>query len=300
MAEKTVFGGLLPPADDPRAVGRRVFEVLEEAVRAKMDLGLHEMWARNYRLGRNRPWRGATPAGVPLSSANLLHMHRQRTVNMLTDNSPTFNVTRVGDAGDEDVFLTMERLAGHWWIEQEQQAALEKSVLNSETYGVAVEKVIFDPDLEYGLGEVRTVVVDPFRFAVFPPACLDVRDAEAVLHFEPVSLREIARRWPKAAHLVRSDADYLHELVDQRREVARGESGRRGFLARVAEVGITAATLSGVAGLVVAKADAWYAYGDAVEAARLGAKKAVSGAADVAAVAAAVDGVAWPEAGGAV
>ncbi len=96
-------------------------------------------------------------------------MHRQRTVNMLTDNSPTFNVTRMGEAGDEDVFLTLERLARHWWIEQEQQAVLEKSVINGETYGVAVEKVIFDPDLEYGLGEVRTVAVDPFRFAVYPP-----------------------------------------------------------------------------------------------------------------------------------
>ncbi len=236
MAEMDVRRELLPPAGDVRAVGRRVFGIMEEAVRAKADMGLHDMWARNYRLGRNRPWRGATPAGVPLSSANLLHMHRQRTVNMLTDNSPTFNVTRMGEAGDEDVFLTLERLARHWWIEQEQQAVLEKSVINGETYGVAVEKVIFDPDLEYGLGEVRTVAVDPFRFAVYPPDCLDVRDAEAVLHFEPLSLREIARRWPKAAHLVRGDADHLGELGDQRREVVLGEPGRQGFLSRAGGV----------------------------------------------------------------
>lgn len=72
------------------------------------------------------------------------------------------------------------------------------------------------------------------------------------------------------------------------------------YSALVAEVGITAATLSGVAGLVVAKADAWRTYGDAVEAARLSAKKAVAGAADAAVVAVVVAGVTWPEAGGAV
>jgi len=153
MPDHALTGQILPPASDPRAVGRRVFDLLHQAVRDKADAGLHDMWARFYRLGRNRPWKGATPAGMPLSSANLLHMHRQRTVNTLTDNSPTFNVSRVGDGGDADAFLTMERLARHWWTEQEQQAVLEKSVMHGETYGVAVEKVVFDPDLEYGLGE---------------------------------------------------------------------------------------------------------------------------------------------------
>jgi len=245
MPDHALTGQLLPPASDPRAVGRKVFDLLHQAVRDKADAGLHDMWARFYRLGRNRPWKGTTPAGVPLSSANLLHMHRQRTVNTLTDNSPTFNVSRVGDGGDADAFLAMERLARHWWTEQEQQAVLEKSVMHGETYGVAVEKVVFDPDLEYGLGEVRTVVVDPFRFAVHPPRCLDVQDAAAVFHFEPLSLREIARRWPDTGHMARSDADLLGELLDPRREAARGEAGRRGFLARAGEV---AGAVFGMAG----------------------------------------------------
>jgi hypothetical protein len=236
MPDSRATEQLLPPASDPRAVGRRVFDLLHTAMQAKIDDGLHDMWARFRRLGRNRPWKGTTPAGVPLSSANLLHMHRQRTVNTLTDNSPSFNVTRVGDGGDEDAFLTMERLARHWWIEQEQQAALEKSVINGETYGVAVEKVVFDPDLEYGLGEVRTVVVDPFRFAVYPPRCLDVQEAAAVFHLEPLSLREIDRRFPHAAGQARSDAALLDELGDPRREAVRGHGGRRGFLSRLGEV----------------------------------------------------------------
>ena len=178
---------LLPPDDQPEKVGRRVFDLLEAVIQEKTRLGLHDKWTRHYRLGLNRPWRGQAPGGLPLTSANLLHLHRQRTVNTLTDNNPTFNVSRVGPLGDETLFTTLERAATWWWAEQEQQAVLERSVINGETYGVAVEKVVFDPDLEYGLGEVRTVVVDPFAFGIYPTSCLDIQDAEAVLHFTPMA-----------------------------------------------------------------------------------------------------------------
>ena len=248
MADATVNTGLLPPAGQPEQVGRRVFDILETVVREKTRLGLHDKWTRHYRLGRNRPWRGPAEPGVPLLGANLLHLHRQRTVNTLTDNHPTFNVNRVGPGGDEALFRALERAAAWWWGEQEQQAVLERSVINGETYGVAVEKVVFDPEREYGLGEVRTVVVDPFAFGVYPTSCLDIQDAEAVLHFAPMSLREAARRWPQAASRLRSDAALLAELGDGRREIASGDGRRLGLFARFGEVVKTLVVSAGAAG----------------------------------------------------
>lgn len=236
MAVAACSGELLPPAERPDLVGPRVFELLEAVVADKARLGLAEKWTSHYRLGRNRAWRGAATTGAPMASANLLHLHRQRTVNMLTDNNPTFNVTRVGPDGDDTLFRTLERAAACWWTEQEQQAVFERSVLNGETYGVAVEKVVFDPDLEYGLGEVRTVVVDPFAFGVFPTDCLDLRDAAAVLHFTPMPLREVARRWPQAAGKIQSDAALLASLGDNRQEMATGDGSRRGLFSRFGEV----------------------------------------------------------------
>ncbi len=246
--DASTHGQLLPPDTRPDLVGRRVFDILEAVVREKSRLGLHDKWTRHYRLGQNRPWRGQAPAGVPLASANLLHLHRQRTVNTLTDNHPTFNVNRVGPLGDEELFRILERAAAWWWTEQEQQAVLERSVINGETYGVAVEKVVFDPDLEYGLGEVRTVSVDPFSFGVYPVSCLDIQDAEAVLHFTPVSLREAARRWPHAASQLKSDAALLAELNDGRREIVRGDGRQHGLWARFGEVVKTLLGASGEAG----------------------------------------------------
>ena len=227
---------LLPSADRPDLVGRRVFELLETVVRDKAAQGLTEAWTQYYRLGRNRSWQGPAQPGVPQLGANLLHLHRQRTVNMLTDNHPTFNVNRVGPAGDERVFSVLERAAAWWWNEQEQQAVYERSVINGETYGVAVEKVVFDPELEYGLGEVRTISVDPFAFGVYPTNCLDLQEAEAVLHFAPMSLRQAAKRWPEAAGKLRSDADMLADLGDGRREIMLGDGRRQGLFARFGEL----------------------------------------------------------------
>ncbi len=251
MPESTPNYAVLPPAAEPDRVGRRVFEMLLEVVRDKSALGLHDKWTRNYRLGRNRPWPGRTPAGLPLSSANFLHVHRQRTVNTLTDNHPTFNVARMGDAAHDDAYRALERLAAHWWNEQEQQAVLERSVINGETYGVAVEKVVFDPELEYGLGEARTVVVDPFHFGLYPVNCLDVQEAEAVLHFYPMSLRRARRRWPEAAGRIKADGALLAELNDTRREAAAGGSpeARSGFTARFGDVVRTLVNASGGTGV---------------------------------------------------
>ncbi len=66
------------------------------------------------------------------------------------------------------------------------------------------------------------------------------------------------------------------------------------FPALDAEVNITAASILGVAAVVVATADAWAAVADTIEATRLGAKKDVTDAADVAAAYAVLDAITWP------
>jgi hypothetical protein len=72
------------------------------------------------------------------------------------------------------------------------------------------------------------------------------------------------------------------------------EAFKRQYAAIYGEVGITADTPLAVARVVVAKADAWWAYGDAVETARLAGKRDVMAAVDLAGVAAAETAVVWP------
>lgn len=219
---------LLPPEGHPR-VGYRVFEILAEVLQHKNDLGLPAKWMRAYELSKNRHWRN-TSKKAPLVTANLLHAHRVRTVNTLTDNNPTFNVIQVGEVEDgnpekEDIFDTLLKTAEFWWTDTEQQSVLEETVLNGELYGTTFEKVVFNRELEGGLGEVEALTIDPWHIGWYPVKCKKLEKAHAVLHFYPMSVREARWRWPKAADQITSDDDMIKMLGDQRLEIKANSLG---------------------------------------------------------------------------
>lgn len=223
---KPEFEELLPQPGDGQ-VGYRVFSMLEEILKAKESAGLATKWTRNYELWVNHHWKSKSKK-VTLTSANLMYSHLRKTVNLLTDNSPTFNVLRSGEGSDQvqdELYDKLRRTAEYWWSEEEQQAMLERSVLNGEVYGATIEKVFFNPDREFGLGEVETEVVDPFYFGMYPPDTMDIQKAEAVFHFYPMSLREARRRWPDKAEDIKGDTELLLSINDTRKEIAVGRQG---------------------------------------------------------------------------
>jgi len=232
MAEEESHS-LIPPEGDPK-VGEKVFEVLGRIVADKIRLGLHDRWMRNYRLRRNLHFKSRPEIGKPLVSANLLYTHGQRTVNTMTDNDPTFNVAAVGQIADQDKeqLADLQRCTEHWWRDQEQQDVFESSVINGEQYGIAIEKVVFNPDLEYGLGEVETIPVDPFHFGWYPVKLTSARDlqkSEALCHYYPVPVRSLKARHPELAGRIKPDSELARELMDdERREVMGSGSGGKG------------------------------------------------------------------------
>ena len=217
---------LLPPEGDTE-LGYRIFEILEEIVKFKNELGLPGKWNRNYELGKNKHWKQDSNK-VTLITANLLHAHRQRTVNTLTDNNPTFNVRQVGevDPEKEEVFDSLLWTSEFWWQDQEQQSVMELSVINGETYGLAIEKVRFNAELEYGLGEVETENVDPYHFGWYPCKTKKIQQAQMVVHYYPITLREARRRWPEVAEHITSDRQVLEELGDERLEVTANQRSK--------------------------------------------------------------------------
>jgi len=221
---------LIPPVGDAK-VGKKVFECLGEILEDKIALGLHDRWLEYYRLSRNKAWRRNSQT-VPLVSANLLHTHRQRTVNTLTDNDPSFNVLAMSNEDKAASVFKVQKQCEYWWHETEQQGVFEESVRNGETYGIAVEKVMFDATLEAGIGEVRTVVVDPFYFGVYPVTAKNNQDAEANFFFYPMSAREARRRWPHMADQIKPDSEFLDDLGKERRELQQGTSVD-GYLSRL-------------------------------------------------------------------
>ena len=230
--------GELIPAPNDDAVGYKLFQLLAEILQDKSDLGLPAKWTRNYELAKNKHWKNPS-AKATLVSANLLFAHRLRTVNMLTDNNPTFNITQLGnpDETDTEIYDKLLRTAEHWWSENEQQNVLERSVTNGETYGCTVEKMIFNWEIDAPRGEVETEVIDPFNFGFYPVKCKDLSKAEAVFHYWPMSIREARRRWPDMADDIRADDEILKELGDERRDVQGGRSSQpKGYFSTFAGV----------------------------------------------------------------
>ena len=120
-------------------VGPKVYQIWGEVLSDKLDLGLHAEWVRNKELVRNKHWRNKTDSGVPLVSVNLIHAHVQRTCNTMTDNNPTFNVSKVGDVEqiDPKYFEDLGHAVDYWWGDQEQGYQRAMNYFNAfNQYGV--------------------------------------------------------------------------------------------------------------------------------------------------------------------
>ncbi len=217
MAKKIESTELIPPKGDGQ-VGYKVFNLLALVLKDKSNLGLPGKWNSHYKLSRGKHWAKKSKK-VSLVTANLLFTHRQRTVNMLTDNNPTFNVVKLGnpDEIEDEIYDDLLHTAEHWWTDQEQQAVLEKSIINGETYGCTIEKVVFNPDLEFGMGEAETQLVDPHHFGFYPVKSKEIQKCDALFHYWPINVREAKRRWP--GFEIVADSEYLEELGDSRREI---------------------------------------------------------------------------------
>lgn len=201
-------------------VGYRVFEILKEILDDKEKLGLPKKWIKYYEQRKNKHWKNQTK-NLSLVSANLIFTHIQRTANLLTDNNPTFNVSRAtGDQSvDDTIFDKMNKMSDHWWREQEQQDVLEDSVITGETSGCTIEHTFFDVE-EGEDGEVVCDTVDPFYFGVYPVKTKKNQKAMANLYYKPMTVMEARKAWPEFADKIQSDSEYLKELGDERREIS--------------------------------------------------------------------------------
>jgi len=242
-------GELLHEENHPM-LGYRVFDILADIVQHKQDLGLPAKWNRCYELGKNKHWRQAPKKNVALVTANLLHTHRTRTKNMLTDNNPTFNIRAAGevDPDKEDLYKTLLKTAEYWWSETEQQKAFEVTVDNGETYGLTVEKMLFNPELEQGIGEAESAIIDPFHIGWWPVKQDNIQKCEAILHYWPMTVREARRRWPNFADRIKSDKEMLEQLSDTRMEIQANMTGKKGLGAYITNFANTVKNVMNLAG----------------------------------------------------
>lgn len=215
---QTQIPELIPP-EGSEDVGIAVISMLDEILQYREDLKLAEKFNRFYQLRRNKHWKNKNK-NISLVSANLLGAHHSKTVNMLTDNNPTFNAVQAGemDQDSAEKLSLLVKTTDSWWNETEQQHVFEESVSTGELYGMVGEFVSFNPDINFPEGDVETETLDPLYFSCYPPKCRKVEKAEAMLRWYPMSVREARRRWPEAAEYLQGDESLLSEIGDERHD----------------------------------------------------------------------------------
>lgn len=236
--EKQAITSILPPEGHAN-VGHNAFSILAEVIKDKEKKKLPQKWFRNYELFRARHWR--SQGSARLSTVNLIWNFTTRTVNLLTDNNPTFNIV----AEEDETAIKIDKVARYWWNDTEQQDILANSVTVGEINGCVIEKVIFNPAMNSGLGEIETITVDPHHFGFWPLNEQNPVKWEGALHFYTVPVNQARRIWPEMAQYIKSDKMWRDQLGEARREVfggtARATPGRKEF----GDYGVDHATFTG-------------------------------------------------------
>jgi hypothetical protein len=213
--EKALTTCIIPEAEHEN-VGHYCFTTLAEIVKDKDKKKLPAKWLRNYELYRAKHWK--SQGRTKLSTVNLIWNYITRTVSLLTDQNPTFDI----HAENDEIAHKIHKVARYWWNEQEQQAVLADSVTVSEINGCVIEKVVFNPTLNNGIGEVETITVDPHNFGFWP---LDEKRQdkwEAALHYYTIPVNQARRFWPDMADFITSDELWRDKLGEGRREIFGG------------------------------------------------------------------------------
>jgi hypothetical protein len=223
---------LIPAPSKVKEVGETVMNLWRLIVEDKKRLGYHDLWVKLYKLVKNFHWQSKSVANIKLASVNLTHPHIQRTVNVLTDQNPTFNVKQQGELQPEQEQALEDQLhqSEHWWNETEQQHRYARAVRTGEIYGITGIETSFNPDLNKNLGEVETRVLDPFHFGWYPLELSDPHDlqtCDAFLMWVPTSVRKLRRQYPDLAKEIKPDGEIMKDLGAERREV-NADSSKEG------------------------------------------------------------------------
>lgn len=208
----------LPPEGDEK-LGKFLWDKFTICKNEKDRLNLHSKWMKNYELKRGRHFK-TTNTKWPLVPVNIFYVAVSRTKAHLTDSKPRFEIVAHNEDAQGQAPI-INSAAANWWKRTMQLKKHADSIDNGETYGSTIEKMIFNPSLEGGKGDVETVVVDPFK--VFPwPGVREIQKMPYFNEIEIMELEEIHRIWPDSEGKIKPDAQFsTNTLVGKERELIK-------------------------------------------------------------------------------
>lgn len=158
------------------------------------DKNIKKNWPRWHSLYEARHWDGSQRPWMSTPVINLTFSVIQTIVPILTDSRPQIAVVpRVPET--DKVAEVLSTIVEWLWESCDMDIKLPKVMTNAMIFGNAFVKVLWDPSLRGGLGDIRIEEVDPSLVFVSPHA-RTLEDADWVIHAENVRRSVVERLYP--------------------------------------------------------------------------------------------------------
>jgi len=224
MADRTEFGtptGFVSPLDQPQSLADAPVEGDDgkDLKREKSDLEAYALVMRLFEEGKKarkeydgewpkyrdfyngNQWDKTRPAYRASPVINICRPDVQTVLPIMTDTEPGFNVAP-REPSDFGFSKTLNEVVGDWWNKYSMSMTLINVLMDQAIYDAGIWKIVWDEDLEDGLGDVKVEAVDPERIYV-PKDAIDFnRQCPWVIHelFRPAG--KLARLNPDHAEAI--------------------------------------------------------------------------------------------------
>lgn len=209
-----------PPPKDHKDVGLFMYGLYEDSKNEKARKNLPDIFLKNYEFFKGKHFKKSKTTGQTTPTVNLFFANVIRTVANIVNRNPVAEVQDMSsgvastDSGQADIAAIYTKKMEKWWKDSQQHKKLRASDINSEVYGITIEKpfwnsLIRSPD---------TAVIDPFAY--FPAAGYwpDIStDCPHVSHAIPQAVTSLNKKYGRDD--IVSD-DYYYDLGMDRGEDA--------------------------------------------------------------------------------
>lgn len=162
-------------------------------------------WVENYKFFRGKQWKEARPAYRNSDVLNFTHAAIQTIIPIMTDSRPNITATPENPADFEFSEIMTQVLTSKWDRDNFSQVVAE-AIVDACVYGTAISEQPWNQELDQGLGDYEFNTVDPL-YCYPDPRSRDVNDThgKGFITAIPTDVAEVKRRYPKKAHLIKSD-----------------------------------------------------------------------------------------------
>lgn len=212
-------------AYDPELAGR-VRQLYNDA-KAARQLRI-ERWQRAYRLVNNQAWSPLREPWQPSPSASEIYPITAAMAGWMTDMRPGVEFLPIMNPGTpianglQQLATDMEVCFKSSWLQNEEDAELERVLWDAMVYGTGFAKTVWDPAAADGFGDARFTRLDPF--ACYPdPKAHSFDDANYFLEVRRMAIQDIDRRFPGTAKKLREMGGMKDEPIQEREDPFRSQ-----------------------------------------------------------------------------